>query len=60
LFVDDGHLKVCLSAPSEGQVCFLTVSSIMGLAEAIEKALVAGQADWRKDKKGSKKGKTPF
>jgi len=32
----------------------------MGLAEAIEKALVAGQADWRKDKKGSKKGKTPF
>ena len=55
LFVDGGVLKCCFTAPSEGQVGFVTVSSLVDLLDTLNGLLAEDKVDWREDtwRKGS-------
>lgn len=49
IFVDGGVLKCCFTAPSEGQVGFVTLGEFEGLLERLEGLLADGKVDWRED-----------
>jgi len=49
-FADDGRLKCCLNDPSNLCHLFVTIDSLEDSWEALERALVAPDADWRRSR----------
>lgn len=50
VFVDDGRLKVALSDKEGGMVGFVSLDELADLAKDLEKAILSGKVDWRKQK----------
>ena len=47
LFAEDGRLKCCLKDADNGQVCFVTISSMETIWQELEAVLTDSRADWR-------------
>jgi hypothetical protein len=52
IFLDGGTLKACLSDRDQGLVSFVALSSLSGLAKALEARLCDEKGDWRASKGG--------
>jgi len=57
VFTEDGCWKGCLTEKGAGLTLWRTAESLQKLLQAFEKALVGGQADWRKKFVPDAKGK---
>ena len=47
LFVEDGLCKLCLSDRDNDMVCFRGARTFLEALEGLERALQAGEAEWR-------------
>lgn len=57
LFSEPGRASLCLVDKQSGQVAFYTAGGFTEALEGLEKALQAGKADWRKDKRSRQSGR---
>lgn len=55
LFAELDRATLCLCDKQSGQVCFFTSKGFNEALEGLERALQAGKADWRADKRSTRR-----